>query len=117
MYDALGKLSNLSDKGAYGEITLAAENLIRESKVPGFETRVEELCEQLLDDSVDLDKLSKSATLSAGVDLLTYLFKDDDASVRVRATETYICRVYRAHCILDISVDEVNGMIRCKWSF
>ena len=117
VYESLGKLSGFTDKRVYGEITLAAENLIRESKVPGFEIRVQDLRNQLLDDSVDLDRLSKSATLSAGVDLLTSLFNDEDANVRTRATETYIRRVYRAHRILDISVDEVDGKIQCKWSF
>ncbi len=117
LYSALSKLSELTDKKAYGEVSIAAENLIRESKVPGFDVRLDELRKQLLDDDIDLDKLSKSATLSAGVDLLTYLFNDEDTSVRARATETYIRRVYRAHRILDIDVVENEGQMQCKWSF
>ena len=117
LYEALGKLSQLADQKDYGEVTLASENLIRESKVPGFESRIKELRDQLLDENVDLDKLSKSATLSAGVDLLTSLFKDDDATIRALATEAYVRRVYRAHKILDIKVEEVDGKCQCKWSF
>lgn len=117
LYEVLASLSSLSDKRTYGEVTLGAENLIRESKVPGFDIRVEELRNQLLDEDIDLEKLSKSATLSAGVDLLTYLFKDKDSNVRARALEAYIRRVYRAHRILDIDVGDVDGKIQCKWSF
>jgi acetyl-CoA carboxylase/biotin carboxylase 1 len=117
LYEALGKLSDLEDKKSYGEVAIAAENLIRESKVPGFNVRLDDLRKQLLDEDVDLDKLSKSATLSAGVDLLTCLFKDEDSSVRAKATEAYIRRVYRAHRILDIEVKEVDGKTQCKWSF
>ena len=117
VYEVLGKLSTLDDKASYGEVGIAAENLVRESKVPGFDIRVAELRNQLLDDDVDLEKLSKSATLSAGVDLLTFLFKDESENVRARAVETYIRRVYRANRVLDISVDEMDGKMRCTWSF
>ncbi len=117
LYEAVGNLGSLSDKKVYGDVTLAAENLIKESKVAGFDVRVEELRSKLLEGEVDLDKLSKSATLSAGVDLLTYLFKDDDSKVRALAAETYIRRVYRAHRILSVKVEDVDGKIQCKWSF
>ena len=105
VYEVLGKLSTLDDKASYGEVGIAAENLVRESKVPGFDIRVAELRNQLLDDDVDLEKLSKSATLSAGVDLLTFLFKDESENVRARAVETYI------FCIIRYNVENI-----C-WSF
>jgi len=117
LLNALDKLSSLQDKKAYGEVSLAAENIIRQSKIPAFEIRIEELRQQLLDEDVDLDNLSKSATLSAGVDLLTSLFKDEDTSVRSAAVEVYIRRVYRSHRILDINVQEKNNRISCSWSF
>eukprot|EP00554_Chaetoceros_debilis_P010506 CAMPEP_0194110112 /NCGR_PEP_ID=MMETSP0150-20130528/9428_1 /TAXON_ID=122233 /ORGANISM="Chaetoceros debilis, Strain MM31A-1" /LENGTH=2089 /DNA_ID=CAMNT_0038799207 /DNA_START=48 /DNA_END=6317 /DNA_ORIENTATION=+ len=115
--ESLEKLTKFEDKKSYGEVSLAAENIIRSSKIPGFDLRIDELRRQLQDEDVDLDKLSKSATLSAGVDLLTYLFKDDDANVRALALEVYIRRVYRAHRILDLSVTDVDGHLECKWSF
>ena len=116
LFAGLEKLASLKDR-AYAEVVLAAENMVRQSKVPGFDVRIEELRHELLDDDVDLDKLSKSATLSAGVDLLTSLFKDSDANVRALALEVYIRRVYRAHRILDITVDEVDGSLQCSWTF
>jgi len=117
LIDTLAAVTELNDKNKYGEVALAAENIIRQSKTPGFEERVSELRQQLLDESVDKDKLSKSATLSAGVDLLTYLFKDEDANIRELALEVYIRRVYRAHKITDISVDDVDGRLQCNWTF
>jgi len=115
--EALESMTKFQDKKTYGEVSLAAENIIRQSKVPGFDLRVEELRHQLGDEDVDLDKLAKSATLSAGVDLLTYLFQDEDSKIRSLALEVYIRRVYRAHRILDLSVDEVDGQMQCRWSF
>ena len=82
LYDALETLTKFEDKKTYGDVALAAENFVRQSKVPGFDVRIEELIHQLLDEGVDLDKLYKSPTLSAGVDLLTYLLKDKNAEVR-----------------------------------
>jgi hypothetical protein len=60
-----------------------------------------------LTSSTDLEKLSQS-TLSAGVDLLTYLFSDDDKRVRSTAIEAYVRRVYRAHRVVDLSVRRVT---------
>ena len=76
-----------------------------------------EVDQQLLDENVDKDKLSESATLSAGADLLTHLFKDEDANIRELALEVYIHRLYRAHKIIDISVDDVDGRLQCNWTF
>jgi acetyl-CoA carboxylase/biotin carboxylase 1 len=102
---------------ANSEIVLAADNIIRQSEVPPFDNRVAELRAQLLDPATDFVELSRSPTLSAGVDLLTYLFNDDDAAVRKAAVEVYTRRVYRAHKIQDIEINEENGRITCAWSF
>jgi acetyl-CoA carboxylase/biotin carboxylase 1 len=117
VYAALNELVKLQDKRSYGDVVLAAESIIRASKVPSFDVRIEELRRQLLDPDVDLEKLSKSATLSAGVDLLTSLLKDDDSMVRTQAANVYIRRVYRTNRILDLTVDEVDGNLECKFSF
>ena len=79
LYDALETLTKFEDKKTYGDVALAVENDIHQSKVPGLNVRIEQLRHQLLDKEVDLNKLSKSATLSAGFDLLTYLLKDENA--------------------------------------
>jgi acetyl-CoA carboxylase / biotin carboxylase 1 len=111
----LGQLAQLKEK-VYGEIALAADNLIRKSKIPSFDSRVSELRAQLSDSKTNLMQLSKSPTLSAGVDLLTYLFTDKDLAVRKAAAEVYIRRVYRAHRISDLSVEEKNGRLTCAWT-
>ena len=114
---SMEQLADFKDKDVYGEISIAAESIIRHSKVPPFETRVEELRKQLVDSDVDSDKLSKSESLSAGVNLLTALFTDEDAAVRKAAVEVYIRRVYRAHRIVELTVEEVDGRMQCTWSF
>lgn len=55
----------------HGEVSLAADAIIRQSKIPSCENRVHGLRNQLRDPSTDLEQLSRSPTLSAGVDLLT----------------------------------------------
>mmetsp|Transcript_33963 Transcript_33963/g.74702 ORF Transcript_33963/g.74702 Transcript_33963/m.74702 type:complete len:2077 (-) Transcript_33963:133-6363(-) len=117
--DVLAVLEQLSalEGREYGEITIAAGEIIRQAKVPAFEIRVADLRKQLLDPETDFVALSKSKTLSAGVDLLVDLFSDEDAKVRAAAAEIYVRRVYRAHRIIDLNVADVDGIIACNWSF
>jgi acetyl-CoA carboxylase / biotin carboxylase 1 len=114
--NALKNLSGMKEK-VYGEIALAADSIIRQSEVPSFSKRVGELRSQLLESSTDLDALSKSTTLSAGVDLLTGMFNDAESSVRSAALEVYVRRVYRAHRIENLKIEEVNGRMTCTWAF
>jgi len=117
MINSLKQLTKLEDKEAYGAVSLAAENLIRQSMMPGFEDRIDQLRAELLSQDADLDKLAKSATLSAGVNLLTHLFKDEDPKVRALAIEVYVRRVYRAHRIITLNTDEKDGRVQCSWTF
>jgi len=114
--ETLSAVSHLKGK-AYGELTLAASRIIRQSKVPPFDTRLSELRETLSSDDCDLIELAQSPTLSAGVDLLTSLFSDEDATVRTKSIEVYIRRVYRTHRISDLKVEESNGRMSCSWTF
>lgn len=116
LLEIIQELSSLKDK-QYGEIMLAADNIFRNANVPSFDIRVGELKAKLLDSSTNLEALSKSTVLSAGVDLLTYLLKDEDKAVRSAALEVYIRRVYRAHRILDLSVSHDNGRMSCSFTF
>jgi acetyl-CoA carboxylase/biotin carboxylase 1 len=113
---ALDQLSAFKGK-EYGEVALAADQIIRASKVPPFTDRLEELRAQLTDSDTDLETLAKSSTLSAGVDLLTGLFGDSDISVVEAALEVYIRRVYRAHRVLDLSVTIDHGLPTCSFTF
>mgnify|MGYP005845589223 CR=1 FL=1 len=110
------KFTQLAGK-EYGQLNVAADMLIRESKVPSFDSRVEELRSQLLDTSTDLQALATSTTLSAGVDLLTYLFSDEDVKVRENAAEVYIRRLYRAQRLTDVQVSDKDGRLACNFAF
>jgi acetyl-CoA carboxylase/biotin carboxylase 1 len=113
---ALEELAGLKQK-VYGELSIAADSLLRKAKVPAFEDRVAELKATLLNPETDLVFLSKSTTLSAGVDLLTSLFADEDKAVKEAAVEVYIRRVYRAHRISNLSIGEMNGNLVCDFTF
>jgi acetyl-CoA carboxylase/biotin carboxylase 1 len=113
---ALEQVAGLKQK-VYGELSIAADSLLRQAKVPAFEDRVAELKATLLNPETDLVLLSKSTTLSAGVDLLTSLFADEDKAVKEAAVEVYIRRVYRAHRISNLSIGESNGNLVCDFTF
>jgi len=102
---------------AYGSIVVAADMLIKGSKIPSFEARLAELRSQLSDSSSDLDTLAKSATLSAGVDLLTYLKTDEDAKIRSSAAEVYVRRLYRAHRVKSVEVKESGDSLTCSFKY
>ncbi|CAB9498987.1 Acetyl-CoA carboxylase 1 [Seminavis robusta] len=118
LLESIQKLTELTGKG-YGQLVVAADMITRESRVPSFESRVEELRSQLQDTGVDLQDLAMSATLSAGLDLLTYLLSDEDTDIKVRenAAEVYIRRLYRAHRMLDVKVSEKDGRLTCSFQF
>jgi len=113
----LSKLTALKDK-TYGELKLAASDIILRSKVPPFEERKEELRKSLISSSVKLPQLAKSAGISSGVDLLCSLFSDPDPAVRKASVEVYVRRVYRAYRILSLTVTELDdGRLQCTWEF
>jgi len=114
--EALDTLSSLKGK-EYGEIILAAEETVRASKVPSFEVRRADLRSKLTDSETDLVQLSKSSTLSAGVDLLTNLFDDEDENVQATALETYMRRVYRTYEVPQLNVEKIDGRLSCSFSF
>ncbi|GMH72815.1 hypothetical protein TrST_g8682 [Triparma strigata] len=114
LMEALTGLTMLKSK-QYGEIGLAADSIVRESQIPGFEVRKAELRSQLV--TADKAELARSTSLSAGVDLLSGLFDDDDEAVASAALEVYIRRIYRAHSILDISIMKVDGQLTANWKF
>ncbi|KAL7542231.1 hypothetical protein ACHAXR_013354, partial [Thalassiosira sp. AJA248-18] len=114
--EALDSLAGLKGK-AYGEITLAAEERVREAKVPSFEIRCADLRTKLVDPETNLVELSESSTLSAGVDLLTNLLGDEDEKVRASAMEVYTRRVYRTYSVPELKVEETEGRLACNFKF
>ncbi|CAM9940346.1 unnamed protein product [Pylaiella littoralis] len=99
----------------YGEVSVEAGNIRRFAAAAPFQGRLSALREEL--GEVSAVQLAQSPSLSVGVDLLTSLFTDEDAAIRAAALETYMRRVYRAHEILDISVDTSGAEMTVDWSF
>jgi acetyl-CoA carboxylase / biotin carboxylase 1 len=116
LLESVKKLASLSGS-PYGQLGVAADMIIREAKVPPFDSRVEELRSQLQGSTTDLKDLAMSPTLSAGLDLLTYLLSDEDAKVRENAAEVYVRRLYRAHRMLDVKVADKGGRLTCTFFF
>lgn len=114
--ETLDSLSGFKGKD-YGEIILAAEEKVREAKIPSFDIRLMELRAKLADVETDLVDLSRSGTLSAGVDLLTNLFDDADEKIRVKALEVYTRRLYRTYNIPHLKVEDINGRLSCSFNF
>jgi len=114
--EALDTLEGLKGK-AYGEIILAAEEKVREAKVPSFDIRRADLRAMLVDPDTDFFELSKSSTLSAGVDLLTNLLDDEDEKVRASALEVYTRRVYRTYSVPSLNVEDIDGRLSCSFEF
>ncbi|KAL7551919.1 hypothetical protein ACHAWF_015126 [Thalassiosira exigua] len=114
--EALDMLSGLKGK-AYGEIILAAEEKVREAKIPSFDIRLADLRSKLLDPETDFIELSRSSTLSAGVDLLTNLLDDADDKVCSSAMEVYTRRVYRTYDVPKLGVEDVDGRLSCSFEF
>jgi len=115
LMESITKITTLKDK-IYGDVLLDASAIIEGAKVAPFESRVEEL-KQKLSAGVDLVELSQDVTLSAGVDLLTSLFADDDETVRKAAIEVYVRRVYRAFIITDLDVQDSDGRTTCSFTY
>lgn len=104
MIESLEKIRHFKSE-EYGDVKIAADTIIRDSKAPPFDDRVNELRSQLLDENAQLSEVADSVSLSAGADMLTYLFADSDTVVRAKALEVYIRRIYRAYRLLDVGVD------------
>jgi len=93
------RLSELQGK-AYGQVALEAKDTLAQWALGPFKERLARLRQQL-ESSDDLAELSKSSTLSAGVDLLGQLFVDSDPNIREKALKVYALRTYRPYRIID----------------
>lgn len=67
--------------------------------------------------SSHLIRLAKQPDIAVSVDLLVVLLADDDGAVRKAAMEVYLRRVYRAHCIKTLNIEETDGVISAEWAF
>ncbi|KAF8819130.1 acetyl-CoA carboxylase ACC1, partial [Cardiosporidium cionae] len=87
----------------YGEIALEADRIVRACHIRPFQERCEELKKQLenMKTAQEAQKLAEDSSLSAGEDLLAHLFTTN-TSVREKALEVYVRRVYRGHRVQDV---------------
>jgi acetyl-CoA carboxylase/biotin carboxylase 1 len=113
---ALAGLADLTGS-LYGELSLKSKQLIDDSNVPPFDTRLNLLKTAIMEAEVDLKTLSKQPDISVSVDLLVVLLADSDIAVRKAALEVYLRRVYRAHCIKSLNIIDVDGSISAEWAF
>ena len=122
---SIKSLSNL--RGAdYGELALAASNILLEKRLPSIDKRLEELKTLLKGDASldrswgtaeagDLKCLSESPTLA--VDLLPSLFVDADAEVADASLEVYTKRVYRAHNVISTDIVRADDLTSMNFKF
>jgi hypothetical protein len=127
---ALHGLSNLTSENSgngaspYGAIALKTKQILDNSLMPPFAQRLDALKTELLSQSADLNSLSKQPNIAVSVDLLVLLMRDENVHVRKAALEVYIRRVYRAHCIKTLVIEETtvgrkagDSLLSAHWSF
>uniref|UniRef100_A0A7S3K3Q2 Acetyl-CoA carboxylase n=1 Tax=Aureoumbra lagunensis TaxID=44058 RepID=A0A7S3K3Q2_9STRA len=125
----LERLAALETAGPeYAGVALAASIARLESSIPDFSVRVNSLRSDLKATIAKAkDEEARSAALQAfatrpelgsyqrGVDMLVYLFDDDEKSVARAAAEAYVRRMYSAHDMLHVDVGENSGVIEARW--
>ncbi|KAJ8604581.1 hypothetical protein CTAYLR_007627 [Chrysophaeum taylorii] len=94
---------------SYASVSLAAGMARLESAVPPFADRVASLREDLKNSESDLQAFATRPELGSfqrGVDMLTYLFDDEDEEISKAALEVYVRRMYSAHDMLEVEVGD-----------
>ncbi|PHJ25261.1 acetyl- carboxylase acc1 [Cystoisospora suis] len=116
----------------YGPICLESMRLLHAFRIAPFAERVKTLKEELLRiplkktssgsgresfslDEVEAERVARASTLTAGMDLLSHLFGDEE--VGARALEVAVRRHYRAFPILSMRTETVAGVPVALWSF
>lgn len=127
----LKRLSALHGR-EYGPICLESMRLLHAFRIAPFGQRVKTLKEELLRiplkktspgsaresfslDDAEAESVARASTLSAGMDLLSHLFGDEE--VGLRALEVAVRRHYRAFPILSMKTEIVAGVPVALWSF
>jgi acetyl-CoA carboxylase/biotin carboxylase 1 len=110
----------------YGALKLKTQQLIDSTSMPPFQTRVDALKAQLMAPKTDFSALSRQPDFAVSVDLLVVLMSDPSEDVRKAAMEVYIRRVYRAHKIGSMTIEEVpddggkvkgGKVLTARWTF
>mmetsp|Transcript_30431 Transcript_30431/g.51415 ORF Transcript_30431/g.51415 Transcript_30431/m.51415 type:complete len:2150 (-) Transcript_30431:120-6569(-) len=115
---SLRKLAQLQGKG-YGQVALDAQDTLAQWALGTFSERLARLRNELVQTS-NLDELSASPILSAGVDLLGQLFNDPDKEVRQKALKVYALRTYRPYRIIEDGVqidDSQEGGAEARFKY
>jgi acetyl-CoA carboxylase / biotin carboxylase 1 len=117
--EILKGLASLSG-ASYGEVSLKSKQLLDESEIPPFDTRLNLLRKRVLTvaEGNGLASLALEPNIAVSVDLLVVLISDPDPLVRKAAAEVYLRRVYRAHVIKSLDIDAgSDGVLSATWSF
>lgn len=108
----------------YGALKLKTQQLIDSTSMPPFQVRVDALKTQLMAPKTDFIALSKQPDFAVSVDLLVVLMSDPSLAVRRAAMEVYIRRVYRAHTITELAIEEAEDaggkggkILTARWAF
>jgi len=99
----------------YTDVALVASSVKAEFNNPDLSARLSELSTFIMEDTPAA--IASSRKLSVSVDLLSELFDHNDEKVARAALEVYVRRVYRAHDIVDVTFDTVDGIQLIKWKF
>ena len=86
LLDTINNISELQDP-VYGEIVLAVNNFIRDTKIEPFEDRIQELCDQLIDNII-LNTLCEDDIINKLDDNIGTGFTKDWARNIMRIDET-----------------------------
>eukprot|EP01040_Poterioochromonas_malhamensis_P001981 gene1983-2117_t len=108
-----------------GPIALKAKQILDVVNLPPFQTRLDTLKQELLSSTANLEELSKQPNIAVSIDLLVILMNDSSERVRKAAMETYIRRIYRAHAIKSLVIEDVpefkgsdgHSAMQVKWTF
>jgi acetyl-CoA carboxylase/biotin carboxylase 1 len=108
--DVLGKLAALPG-GAYGEVALAANQIIDASQQKPFEVQCSEVKEKMKE--IEPGQVDILQWIAVGADFLSALLPDEDVA-RV-ALETYVRKVLYPHKILSLEVQQNDGLLSAQW--
>ncbi|CAK0818845.1 unnamed protein product, partial [Prorocentrum cordatum] len=113
----ISQLAELPTKIGYDEVVLEAGRKLSIIDAKPFKERADDLRDALkASDSKANFAMSQQKALQAGVDLLSIHLKDEDATVRKNALETYVMRAYRGFRVEDMEQKD-EGASRMSISY
>jgi acetyl-CoA carboxylase/biotin carboxylase 1 len=116
MTKSLQELDALPEKGGYLEVKVLARQVLEQSKAKPFDEK-KAMLRQLLTSTArkDLFELANSSETSGesylGLDLMASMLCDEDPSIRHKAAEVYLRRLYRGFDIIEVEQVESKDVV------